>query len=252
MFIIGSVALVLLLLYVGVAAAWATQLTESHSGRVTTAVEAGDTLRLTDTYNLSNPGPFAVTGVSVVIVLDHPNGSSWITSRAPTQRIDGGGSSALRVQFTFPLGNPEVDRELLVNDSALPYEAWVNGTYAGFVRVSVEDASTYAWGAPFADLNATLGNPTVSANGSVSIPVVLGFNNHSPVDLVGTLAIVLRNAAGDACGASSFAVTTPSHEAYSAHQAVFLAPGCSPTAAGSSASWSGSGLSATLPLGGTP
>jgi hypothetical protein len=252
MFIVGTVALVLLLLYVGAAAAWATQLSESHSGRVLTTVEPGDILRLTDSYNLSNPGPFAVTGVTVEVFLDHPNGSFWFGSRTPVQTIDGGGHSVLRVEFSFPLGDPEVDHDLLVNDSTLPYQAWVNGTYAGFVAVSVGDSSQYSWGAPFEGLNASLGSPTVQTNGSVSAPLELRFNNHSPIDLVGTLSVVVRNAEGASCGGSTFPVSAASHDAFDAHETFYLPTGCSPSGASYGASWTGSGLSASLPLGDGP
>lgn len=251
-FALGTIALLLLVVYIGAAVYYAREIATPGTHSTNAGVVGGDALRVTTSFNLSNPGPFSITGLTIVGFLDYPNGTFWLEGGTPSTNLSGGSVSSVNIRFELPLGSLAGTSGLLVNDSALPLQYWVNATYASLVSIALASSTTYHWGAPFYGLNVSFGTPTLAPNGTLGLPLTVAFANHAPVHLVGTAVLTLRSSDGSFCTDASFPVDAPNGAAYRDQQTVYLPSGCHLSGGSYSGTWTGSGLSLAVPGGRIP
>jgi hypothetical protein len=251
--VLGIVAFLLVLGYVAGAVYYATQVTSPGQAQRSVEVRPGDILAVSTTFNLSDPGPYPIEGLTLVTYLGLSNGTAWLSDRSGPVGLVGGETRAVTVNFTFSLsGLSPALYPLLVNDSSLPLELWVNGTYARLAHVGLDLRSTYAWGAPFEGARLVAGAPSTEPNGTLAVPVTLSFANHASFDLAGTFSAGLRSANGSSCAAVDWPVSTSAGGSYQATETVYLAPSCSVQGGEYTADWTGSGLAFALPGGHLP
>ncbi|HEV2317019.1 MAG TPA: hypothetical protein VGV89_05545 [Thermoplasmata archaeon] len=250
-FLIGTVVLVVLLLYVAAAVVYASQVTNSGTSGTSVTTGPGDTLEIRSGFNVSDPGPFAISHLTIVSHLAHPDGTPWLAGRSGAVDIPGGSVRTLTISLPIALEDLGASRSLLVNDSSLPWMVWVNATYAGLVGIALSSNSTYAWGAPFHGFNASFSAPARLPNGTWVENATFSFSNHSPLDLAGNLTLTAHAAGGAACGSVRVPVDAPSQATYQSSPTVYLPSGnsCSPAGGTYSATWTGMGLSFDLPTG---
>jgi hypothetical protein len=251
--VLGVVAFVLVIGYVAGAVYYATQVTSPGHAQRSVEVRPGDILALATTFNLSDPGPYPIEGLTLVTHLGIADGTAWLSDRSGPVGLVGGETRAITVNFTVALsGLSPALYPLLVNDSSLPLELWVNGTYARLAHVGLDLRSTYAWGAPFEGARLSAGAPSTEPNGTLAVPVTLSFANHAAFDLAGTLSAGLRSANGSSCATVDWPVSTNAGASYETTETVYLAPSCSVRGGDYTAAWTGSGLSFALPGGHLP
>jgi hypothetical protein len=252
-FALGAVALVVLVLYIGSAAYYATRVTSPGTAEESARVLPGQILQVGATVNLSNPGPFPISGLTLAGTIELPNGSAWGTGSSPPVSLTGGSTLpvTLAVNLFLPMLAGASDA-LLVNSSDLPFQVWVNGTYAALVGVALEYNASYHWGAPFAGLNVGFGSPTAYPNGTFAIPATVAFTNDAPIGLDGNATVSIVSTTGQVCGGLFLPVHAPSHAPYQGSATMYLPSGCSLSGAAYHLAWSGMGFSVSLPGGTLP
>lgn len=247
--VVGALAVVVFLLflaYVGSAAYYALRVTAPNDGTTQVSVVSGDRLLVEHDYNLSNPGPYPVQDLVLTTHIAFPNGTPWFGERSVPLTLGGGTTTHVPLEFSFPLTNPSPgEANLLTQDASLPAELWVNGTYAYFVEVGLDERSTFAWGAPFENLTVTAAASSPNANGTDSVTVSLTFSNHASIGLNGTLAVSFPGT-GPSCAGPTFSVLVSPGSRF-AEQAVAVVPaGCVAGTGGYLAEFHGGGLSLEL------
>jgi hypothetical protein len=249
-FLLGTIALVVLILYVGSAVYYATRVSSPGTASETETVLPGDILQVNATVNVSNPGPFPIAGLTLAGILDDANGSFLASGTSAPVTLVGG--SAGPVTLGVHLYLPSIlDRAepLLTQSAKLPFYVWVNGTYASLVGVGLGYNGTYDWGAPFQGLNASFAAPSVLANGTIALPVSLFFSNEAPLDLAGTATVVVSGPDGAPCGHITLPISVPTQTSYDETNTAYLSEGCSPSGGSYSVSYVGNGMDLTLPGG---
>jgi hypothetical protein len=251
--ILGVLFLVFLLSYVGLAAYFAAHVSSPTGSHTSVFVAPGNRIDVSDAFNLTNPGPFPIDGLTIVSHLGLPNGSGELVGRSPAIDLPGNTVRELAINLSLPLqGLGAAAESLLVNDSTLPLSVWVNATYAGLVSIALSGSSDYGWGAPFYGLAVALGSPSTHPNGTTSIGVTLSFDTHAPIWLNGSVDASVLSSGGASCGAIAFPVVAAAHSPFSQAETVYLAQGCSPLGGSYTVRWTGSGLSVALPGGSIP
>ncbi|HEY6238684.1 MAG TPA: hypothetical protein VIZ68_05820 [Thermoplasmata archaeon] len=244
----GTIALVLILLFVGVAAYSASQLrphidTSSTSSGFSLA--ANGSVHLTTSLNLSNPGYFSIAPITVQLQLRYPDGSLLALGGSPTVAVDPGGTGVVPISLWIPLSSATAS--LLTNDQNLTTNIWANLTYASVFQLRLDALQNLSWGAPFEAFNATLGTPAPQSNGTVLVPVTITFRNDASFDVVGTLTVELDNSAGTSCSTSTVAIDAPKGTQYDQTDSVFLSGSCNPSGGSLLISYQGNGISYTFP-----
>jgi hypothetical protein len=247
-FVLGTIFLLFLVAYVGVAAYYATKVNPAGGTHTQLAVVGGNQLALASSVNLSDPGPFAISGLTVTAHLAHPDSTPWLSTASTPIDLAGGGTGTLVVRLLIPVADLVSSATLLFNDSNLPYNLTLNATYASLVSISIRSAGVYHWGAPFYHLNSTFGTPSRQPNGSVVIPVTVSFTNHAPIDLAGSLTVTFRDPSGAGCGTLIYPIQAAAGANFRQTTNVDLPAGCASSGGSYSAVWAGSGL--VIPLGG--
>jgi hypothetical protein len=246
-FALAIVALLLIVAYIGAAVGYATELHQSGVEGTSAVFGPDDRLLVTVQVNLTNPGPFAIDDLSVVVHVDHPNGSAWVNGGSSRQTVAGYSTAPIAIGFAVPLN--DLPAQLLVQDATLPEQTWVNATYASLILVAVSNTSNYQWGAPFEGLNLTVGSPTVEPNGSVSAPVTLSFTDDAPTGFAGTLSAALRSSDGSPCTGLSFPVSVTSHGHVEEAETGIFPSDCRLSGGSYSGSWSSPSFNVPLPGG---
>jgi hypothetical protein len=244
---LGLVAVVFFVLFVVSAVYFATEvhpdLSEvSHPRRT---IAGNNTLELTAPVNLSNPGIYSLTGVSVSTEARLVDGTLLATGGSPTMTIAPGASVTIPISIFLPL--KVEDGTLLTHDQQLPVTTWANATYASIFTVRLEIQSNQSWGAPFFGFNATPGTPSLQSNGSVLESVAIQFQNHASFDIVGLLALTILSSAGSTCSATQLDVNAPAGQGYSQNANFYLSSGCNPAGGSVEATYSGGGLTYAFP-----
>lgn len=205
------------------------------------------TVEITDALNVSNPGLFEFTSLQVAAEVALAGGNLLGVGGSPPITIPAGATGSIPLVLYLPLAAVPAAAGLLRNDSDLPVSLWLNATYADLVSVAVSAATTFAWGAPFAGFTANVGSPTVLSNGTVLVPVAVQFQNHAFFADSGTVTVRVLSASGQTCAAPTVSVDTPAGGSFNQTFDIYGSAGCDPSGGQAIVTYSGNGLTLTLP-----
>lgn len=245
--LLGLVALVLTFAYVGLTVYSASQLAVGHGGNNSTATVADNTVTISSGLTLANHGILPITAVSIVSRVHYPDGSLLAVARSPTLSVAAGSNTTIPLTVAIPLTASSEATMLLTHSLTLPTNISANVTFGGILTLSVEDASTIDWGAPFDGLNATLGTPTPQANGTAAVPVQVTYTNRAVYDERGTLGYAVKSSSGATCATGSFAVNVPQGQSFNQGSVLYLSPSCNATGGTVDLTFTGSGFNLVLP-----
>lgn len=202
----------------------------------------------TTQVNLTNPTYFAITDLDLVAHLSLPNGELVpIQTPGPTT-INGDTTGTMAIIAQLPFSTESEVSTLLTHDEVLPGEIWLNLTYATLFSMSAEVHDNLSWGAPFEDLQVSVGNPVILPNGTAQATVTATFNDHAKIADIGALDFAVESSVGQVCSHGSFDLDVPAGSSYDEGTPVDLAAGCSPTPNGSFiAAFVGDGYDIPLP-----
>lgn len=243
---LGLVVLVVLVVYVAAVVQSASQVrAEPSLGHGGAQFEANGTVQLSESVNLSNPGYFSFSSISVAIEVRLPNGTLVGTGGSPGLSIAGGAVTAVPLSFWLPISGAAVT--LLTHDTSLPYRFWLNLTYASLFSAFIDRSQNYTWGAPLANFNATAGSPSLQPNGTVELPVTISFSNDAAFDVPGSVSVEVRSAAGASCSRTTLTIATPAHAQFDQTVPLYLSPTCNPSGGTVVVDYTGSGVNYAFP-----
>lgn len=245
---ISAAVLVLLLIFVGTVGYSAARFAEAspETGGYAASFAANDTISLSGSLSISNPGYYSVSGFSLGLRIENGSGVLLGGLATPPITLAAGSTSTVPVGLSVPIEATGAAVSLLISDQFLSVGVWGNATYAVLFPVSVHFVQQRSWGAPFADLSVTAGTP-FAANGSLVVPITIAFANHSTLYEDGTLELELRSSSGSTCGATAFPMNVPPGMSYDQTENVALASGCSVTGGSAQATYVSGGTSVPLP-----
>ncbi|MGI0052851.1 MAG: hypothetical protein ACRECR_01135 [Thermoplasmata archaeon] len=250
--ILGTMLLVGLLLYVGSAVYYARELATPNNIVQSVSVAPGNAVEISSSYNLTDPGPYPIAGLTLVSHLGLPNSSEfWEAGSAPID-LPGYGTAVIGMSFLLPVGAGEPAEALLTENAALPFDIWVNGTYADLAGVSIYSGQVYDWGAPFSGYRLSVGAPATNPNGTTDVPFGIEFTNNGSFSLDGRISITLLSAGGTFCADAASPVSAGPGSSVDAAGTTYLPSGCSVNGGTYTVEWSGSGLETNLPGGPIP
>ncbi len=229
---LSTVVLVVALVFVASVVYSGAELARSspQTGGYTAGFAANDTVSVSGSLVLSNPGFYPMNGLSFEFHVLNASGGPLGDARSAPFDLAPGATTALPLELYLPISASGPAASLLVRDQTLHVELWGNATYAYLFPISVHFEQNRSWGAPFSGFSATLGAPA-SVNGSVAVPVTIDFSNHAPDPEPGALDVLVLSSTGASCGGATFSFgsapgVTPG-ASYSQTQTVAIAAGCS-------------------------
>jgi len=245
--IAATLALVLILLFVGLAFYSAAQVRPKFDPHSSTGfvLASNGTAHLTATLNLSNPGFFAIAPISVALQLHYPDGSLLALGGSPTVEVAPGATGVVPVSLWVPLSSATAT--LLTQDQNLTAHLWANLTYATLFHLQLTALNNLSWGAPFEGFSATPGTPQPQSNGTVLVPVQITFRNDASFDVVGTLTVTIADAQGAACSTTPVTIDTLKGSSFGQTLSFYLSGGCNPSGGTIVATYSGNGLTYAFP-----
>ena len=246
---LSLVVLVLLMLFVATAGYSAYQFVQASpqsGGGYSAAFAANDTVAVTGSVSLSNPGYYPVAGFSLGLRILNASGALIGQLRSDPVTIGAGATTTFPVSLSLPLATAAPVVSLLVADQTLSVGVWGNATYAYLFPVSVHFDQEKSWGAPFANFQITAGTPSAGSNGFV-VPITISFANHADFTESGTLRLALVSVGGPVCGTSSFPMDVPPGSLYDQTENVVLANGCSVAGGSAETTFVSGGETISLP-----
>jgi hypothetical protein len=242
------IVLVVVILFVGTVAYSAVELVRDspRSGGYSAGFEPNGTVELTGSFELSNPGLYPLSGLSVSMRIQNSTGSLIGAVGSGPTTLGAGATATIPIALYLSAGAGGPAGSLLVTDQYLTVGFWGNATYAYLFPVSVHFDQNKSWGAPFENFAASVGEPTVEGS-LVSVPVTISFSNHAGFTEAGTLMVVLDSTGGTSCGQTSFSLNVAPGSFYSETQSFSLASGCSLSGGSVDATFVEGGSSIALP-----
>ena len=216
-----------------------------QSGSYSASFAHNDTVSVTGSVSLSNPGFYPVAGFSLGLRIANASGVFLGDLSTTPRTLAPGSTTTFPVGLSLPISVTGPAVSLLVTDQFLSVGVWGNATYAYLFPVSIHFVQQKSWGAPFANLAITAGTPVAGSTG-VSVPITVTFANHADFTESGTLQVALFSSGGATCAAGAFPMDVPSGAFYDQTENLVLASGCS-IAGGSAVAAFVSG-SETIPL----
>jgi hypothetical protein len=230
--VLALVWLVLVIVFLATVAYSGSQLRPGNeSGPSTPPVISGnDVVTLTGTLNVSNPGWYPLTGVTLFTIVDDANGSLLATGGSPATTVTAGGVTTVPFTISIALDAKASARSLLTQDAVLPSTTWANATYVGLFQVGVVVPQNVSWGAPLANLAGSAGTPVAQSNGTVAVPLTVTFQDHAKFPVDGNVTYVLSSG-GSACARGTLPVSVPAGTSYDRQTTTYLGSGCSASGA---------------------
>lgn len=249
---LGVVALVVLLVYVAIAGYSATQIHVASIGRSVTAQAQAKSVTVTAGIEIDNHGWVPIQDVSLVTFVWFPDGGGLIAQAAsPVVNIDAESSVTVPVTLTVPLNLSSTARDggisLLTHSLNLPADTWANATFAGLATLQLSDDTAVPWGAPFYELNVTVGTPSVAANGTTTVRAEVFYINQAPFTEIGTLHFSLDTAGGTSCASNQLAIDVPQNATFDQTVTATIPASCDLSGGSVRASYSGDGLNVAFP-----
>jgi hypothetical protein len=224
----GWVVLIVLASYLALAGYSAVTLTPNGNGSAQYSLLPDGAITIVTTINLSNPGYFAFTGLSIASAITLPNGTApWLESSSPSVTLPAHGLVQVPLRFDLSLTSLGSARALLTQDEILNESDYVNGTYATFVGFALHAGERLNWGAPFHAFRASVGTPVMEANGTLGVPVTLSFDNDASFSIPGVLLASLSSANGTACAHETMPIQDAPHSSTSSATTFYLPSDCS-------------------------
>jgi hypothetical protein len=249
---LGLVALVVLLVYIGIAGYSATQIHVMSIGKSVSAQTQGKAVTITAGIEVDNNGWVPIQDVSIVTFVWFPDSGGLIAQAAsPVVNINAGSAVIVPVTLTVPLNLSSTARDggvsLLTHSLNLPADTWANATYAGLATLHLSDGASVPWGAPFFELNVTVGQATVEPNGTTMVRATVFYINQAPFTEVGALHFALDSAGGISCATAQLALNVPQNATFDQAVSVAIPPSCNPAGGTVIASYAGGGLDVAFP-----
>lgn len=203
-------------------------------------VNGNDSVTLTGSVNVSNPGWYPLTDVSLFTIVDDANGTLLASGGSPTVTVGAGGTTRVPFSITLALDARASARALLTHDATLPSTTWANATYVGLFGVVVEVPQNVSWGAPLEGLAVMAGSPSPQGNGTVAVPLTVSFADHAnfPVDGRATYTVT---SGGASCSRGGLPVNVPAGSSFDQTTTAYFGPGCSPSGATLTVKFAGAG-----------
>jgi hypothetical protein len=245
---ISLIVLVVVLLFLASAAYSAVEVVRSGptAGNFSAAFSSNGTVAVSGDLNFSNNGFYPISDFSVHIrVLNQSQVYLGTGSFGPVT-LSSGAVQPIMVTFDLPVGTSGPGASLLTQDQVLNVSVWGNATYAYLIPVSIAVETNRSWGAPFANLEISVGTP-FPGGGGFEVPVTIQFQNHAKFDESGVLQFSVVSANGPSCGGSSFSVSVPAGSAFDQSKNVPISAGCSPAGGTLNAQYIANGLTIPLP-----
>lgn len=234
--------------YLATAAYSAVSLTPQGSGSAQFSVLDDGTVVILATVNLSNPGFFPFTGLSISSTLTLPNSSQpWLTSTSEPIALRSGGSAQALLRFSVSLSDLSQQSYLLTRDVTLNETDYLNGTYATFVGFALVTNETVNWGAPFRGFHASFGAPQPESNGTLGVPVTIAYTDDAQFALDGALEATLESSSGTVCASGTLPIVSQPHASTLENRTFYLPSGCSPTGGRLLSTFVAPGYSVALP-----
>ena len=245
---ISLVLLVVVILFLASAAYSAVEVVRSGptAGNFSASFDSNDTVAVTGDLNFSNHGFYPISAFSVhVRVLNQSSVYLGQGSFGPVT-LASGALQPITIAFYLPIETSGPGASLLTENQVLNVSVWGNATYAYLIPVSIAVETNKSWGAPFADLQVSVGAP-VPVSGGYAVPVTIQWQNHASFDEAGTLDFSVVSANGPSCGGSSFPVSVPPGGSFDQTKDVSIVSGCSPAGGTVAAEYLSGGLTIPLP-----
>jgi hypothetical protein len=210
----------------------------------TTTFSSGSAIETTS-IQLSNPGYFSLSSLTLDSTVRFANGTFLSTASSPPVTIGPHSNATIPITLIVPLSGASVS--LLTRDAQLNVTTQLSAVYASLFSLQVGIVNNFSWGAPFNGLSVKTGAPFVDPNGTTEIPVSANWTNDASISESGTLTITVVTAAGTLCGSGSAPVNVPSKSAGLVSTNVSSSSGCNPSGGQVELTFTGPGLSFTLP-----
>lgn len=234
--------------YLATAAYSAVSLSPHGSGSAQISVLDDGTVVILATVNLSNPGFFPFTDLSIRSTLTLPNSSApWLASSSQPISLPSGGAAQAVLRFSVSLSALSNESYLLTRDVPLNETDHLNGTYATFVGFALVANETVNWGAPFRGFAASFGAPQPEANGTVGVPVTISYTDDAQFALDGALEATLESSAGTTCTRGTLPLVSEPHAATVENRTFYFPAGCSPSGGQLLSTFVAPGYSVPLP-----
>ena len=176
---------------------------------------------------ISNPGIYSLQGFRVNLHLLTSNGTLVAYGSSNTTVLGAHSTSQVPIEVLADLSSPAAGL-LITTNATLVVQAWVNATYAGLFPVALQLHEDYPWGAPFVQPQYAFGVATQEANGSVSLPISMSYQNWFPVPEYGTFDLGVLSVNGSNCGGGKISTPFPvaQGQAFSGSTDLTLRSGC--------------------------
>jgi hypothetical protein len=245
---LSVVVLVVILVFLGTVAYSAVRLVQSspQTGGYVASFGSNDTVAVTGSLELSNPGFYPVAGFTLGLRILNDSGAFLGTLRAGPVTLAPGGTTAFPIALYLPIAAGSAAESLLVTDQYLTVGIWGNTTYAYLFPISVHFTQTKLWGAPFSNLKVTAGAPTFMG-GSLVIPITVTFTNDATFTEFGSLNFEVVQANGLGCGGGSFSLNVPPGTLFDQTQNVGISTSCSTAGGHVSSTFVSGGTTVPLP-----
>ena len=246
--IVGLVVLVLIIVFVATAVYFAvhTKPQFPHHGGAVTLIGANSTVEYALALNVSNPGPYQITGVALSTEFRlPPNGTLIAHGGSPTLTIGSGATTAVHVEVWVSL-NAGGD-VLLTHNVQLQEAYWANATFASLFTLHFNDTGNLSWGAPFYQFNATPGTPTPEPNGTVQVPVSIFWQDSASFGESGSARVTVLSATHQTCGTTDLPVSVNGGSSENLQATFYAASSCNPSGGTVDVTFTGQGMVLQLP-----
>ena len=246
------VTLVVFTIYSGIQFARGLQQANLDKNTPFTAKFVGSDVLVNTSVSIPNRGYLTATGLTTVLIAYSEEGQQVGEGAASVPSLAAGSTTPVQLGFALNLStNNSGALGLLTTAQHLLVRGWVNATYGSLFPVSVAFNRTYDWGAPFQQLNMSVGPPYHGpANAPISLPPVsvrLAFTNQAPITVAGSIYAVLYASSQATCGWSNFTFSVPQGQPFDQTVAGVLVAGCSLTGGSIAAVFMGEGFALPLP-----
>ena len=245
---IGTAIVVILVIFLATAAYSAAQLRPDvgqGGGSNSIALEPNGTVQIHYAINLSNPGYYPISPLAISFELRNTSLGVLALGGSGAITVPAGATTSIPVAIWVPLSGSAA--ALATHDAILPTHVWLNATYASLFIVHLGGNLNTSWGAPFYNFTAVPGTPAVQANATLQVPVMVAFENHADFADAGTVTFTVQSAAGASCAAGSLPVNVASHSSFGQTLFFYATPSCNPSGGEILATYTGSGLTFSLP-----
>ncbi len=225
----STLVLVAIVVFVATAAYSAYDVARTGAGPTSfsTSFAPNDTLAVMGQFTFTNGGFYPLNGLTLHFLVRNGSGDFVGQSTAGPESFPAGATKAFPIDLFLPISSSGPAASLLTQDQTIAVGIWANTTASYLFPVSIGVVSNRSWGAPFADLKESIGNPFL-VGGTVEVPVTISFEDDASFADVGTVVVTILSSSSQACGGGNLAINVPAGEPDSQTTDIALASGCSP------------------------